>query len=298
MIENYVLIIGAMKAGTTTLFDILGQHSKIAPCRNKEPGFFAFEEHWAQGFDWYEALFDFDSDLHRYGLDGSTDYTKHPFCTGVAERLAASAPRRFKLIYLMRDPLKRLESQARHVQATGKEVGRTPSPRRDHGLDHGISPVAMAASRYATQLEAFEAFRERGDLLPMVFEELFDGRRESFRPIFDFLDLEFEPHIRTDLASNSFTQRRRRTETSWRLRGSRTFNRIPAILKNAILRGLEPPLEVEGRFKLTAAEREALADALRPEMMRLRDVHGLDVERHWSSIPLGGAHDRRSESAR
>ena len=79
----------------TTLFDALAQHPAIAPCTPKEPGFFAFEEVWAQGFDWYESLFHFDPHVHRFALDGSTDYTKRPFCDGVAARLAASAPRDF-----------------------------------------------------------------------------------------------------------------------------------------------------------------------------------------------------------
>jgi hypothetical protein len=131
MIPETILIIGSMKSGTTTLFDLLARHPAIAPARNKEPGFFAFEEVFALGFGWYDALFAFDPARHRYGLEGSTDYTKHPFCTGVAERLIASAPRRFRLIYLMRHPLRRIESHARHAQLTRREVGRrgpiTPS---------------------------------------------------------------------------------------------------------------------------------------------------------------------------
>lgn len=64
MIKNYVLIIGAMKSGTTTLFDLLSAHPAIAPCSLKEPGFFAFEDRWAEGFAWYESLFDFDPEQH------------------------------------------------------------------------------------------------------------------------------------------------------------------------------------------------------------------------------------------
>ena len=45
-IKEYILIIGAMKCGTTTLFDLLAQHPQIAPCKPKEPGFFAFEDRW------------------------------------------------------------------------------------------------------------------------------------------------------------------------------------------------------------------------------------------------------------
>ena len=42
--ERYALIIGAMKAGTTTLFDHLAAHPAVAPSHPKEPGFFAFDD--------------------------------------------------------------------------------------------------------------------------------------------------------------------------------------------------------------------------------------------------------------
>ena len=49
--DSYILIIGAMKSGTTSLFATLAQHPQIAPAHPKEPGFFAFEDVNAQGLD-------------------------------------------------------------------------------------------------------------------------------------------------------------------------------------------------------------------------------------------------------
>ena len=57
MIRDYILIIGAMKSGTTTLYDLLAAHPAIVGARVKEPGFFAFEDSWAEGFSYYEGLF-------------------------------------------------------------------------------------------------------------------------------------------------------------------------------------------------------------------------------------------------
>jgi|GEM_PF-6934210 tRNA A37 threonylcarbamoyladenosine biosynthesis protein TsaE len=37
---SQIMIIGAMKSGTTNLFRSLAQHSKICPCEVKEPRFF------------------------------------------------------------------------------------------------------------------------------------------------------------------------------------------------------------------------------------------------------------------
>ena len=44
MIPQYVLIIGAMKSGTTTLYDYLARHPQLASSKRKEPGFFALKE--------------------------------------------------------------------------------------------------------------------------------------------------------------------------------------------------------------------------------------------------------------
>ena len=108
MTDSYIIIIGSMKSGTTTLFEVLASHSQIAPAHPKEPGFFAFEPIWQKGYDWYHTLFDFDPARHRYRLEASTDYTKAPFVTGVWERMQAEPGKRFKLIYVMRDPVTRM----------------------------------------------------------------------------------------------------------------------------------------------------------------------------------------------
>ena len=47
MTRRYIVIIGTMKSGTTTLFDVLARHPAIAPASNKVPGFFAFDEIWS-----------------------------------------------------------------------------------------------------------------------------------------------------------------------------------------------------------------------------------------------------------
>lgn len=41
MINNFAVIIGCMKCGTTSLFYYLSQHPQIAACNPKEPNFFA-----------------------------------------------------------------------------------------------------------------------------------------------------------------------------------------------------------------------------------------------------------------
>ena len=87
----------------------------------------------------------------------------------------------------MRHPLRRIESHARHVQRAGREVGLSPSPLKDHGLDSGISPVNLAISRYATQLSQYDDIIARGDLLALTLEQLTGDPGPNQKALLEFL---------------------------------------------------------------------------------------------------------------
>jgi len=281
MIENYILIIGAMKSGTTTLFDMLARHSKISACHRKEPGFFAFEEVWVRGFEWYESLFDFDPGRHVYGLDASTDYTKHPFCQGVQERLAASEPRRFKLIYIMRHPLRRMESHARHVQLAGREVGSFRSPCRDHGLDNGVSPVSEAISDYAAQLDRYRSWFDTGDLLLLSLEDLIREPVKTLATTLSFLDLEQEDQVLKTLDSNKFESRLRRTWLSNRIEHGRLFKFLNKTDRSYLGRFFRAKPRIEGRFHFEPAEEQKLAQRYEKTLDRLEEVYRFSARERW-----------------
>lgn len=282
MIRNYILIIGAMKSGTTTLFDLLANHPAIAPCSPKEPGFFAFEDRWAEGFEWYESLFDFDG--HTYALDGSTDYSKYPFCTGVADRLAKSVPRRFKLIYIMRHPLRRIESHARHVQRTRHEIGLLPSVRADHGLEFGISPVSLAASRYASQIERYQAYYRSGDLLLISFEELVADQSRVLSSVLDFLSL--QPTEIGPIHSNQ-AREIRQTPALWSTLNSlgpvSYFAKavVPQHMRHRLRDALGRKVKLTGRFTLTTEEEADLIAELKPDLDCLQETYGIEIKRLW-----------------
>jgi len=288
MIENYVVIIGAMKAGTTSLFQLLAQHPSIAPCQPKEPGFFAFEEIFDRGFCWYESLFAYEAGRHAFGLEASTDYSKYPYCKSVAERMEQSG-RNFKLIYIMRHPLRRIESHARHVQAARKELGQIVSDKPDHSLDAGVSELSLAASRYALQLDQYQSFFERGDLLILSFEEMTSAPENIGRKVLDFLGLEAGGGPLTLEQHNAAKRIHRAGEPHKLWRAAQAFAPLRWLVKLAAPAGLRrswrektrPAIQIKGRFKLTAAEEEALLAALTPDLARLQNVYGFDVAGQW-----------------
>ena len=111
--RNFALVIGAMKSGTTSLFEILGQHPEIAPAEVKEPGFFSDAETWDKGWDWYRGLWNWDEKSHHVALEASPAYTTYPARPGVPGRIASVRGASFRFIYLMRNPLTQIPSNVR-----------------------------------------------------------------------------------------------------------------------------------------------------------------------------------------
>lgn len=283
--KHYVIIIGSMKSGTTSLFDLLARHPQIAPAREKEPGFFAFDGVFARGWEWYDGLFD-ATDQHRYRLEASTDYTKVPFATGVWERMTSRPDVSVKLLYIMRDPLRRMESHARHTQGTLKELGQLVTPKADHSLDAGVSSVNLTASRYATQLDQFSEAWAAGNLHCLTLEELKSDPEATLARIGVFLDLDPAGFGESAPASNK-AGTRRETSGLWtqalRLKPLVALGKVllPNALRQRIRNAAHPTVRSDGRFAFTADEETLLMDLLAPEIDRLASHYGVDVTR-WS----------------
>ncbi|MBL8841828.1 MAG: sulfotransferase [Planctomycetes bacterium] len=166
MIDRFVLLIGAMKAGTTTLFELLAQHPQIAPCRDKEPDFLAERERWRQGLAEYSRLWDWQPGRHRYALEASTKYTKLPAFPSAAiatSRYAFDHHARFRFIYLVRHPIARLRSEYLHSMAAGWI--REPIELR-------IAPHAVMHSNYHLQLHPYVVAHGRESIAVVTFDEL------------------------------------------------------------------------------------------------------------------------------
>ena len=287
--RDYVIIIGAMKSGTTTLFDILARHPQIAAASNKEPGFFAFDDIWERGFDWFDTLFSFNPSTHRYRLEASTDYTKAPFAQDVWQRMTSDGDVSVKLIYIMRHPLRRMESHARHVQTARKEIGQQVSPRLDHALDAGVSLVNVVTSQYARQLDAFTEARAAGNLHYLTLERLQTEPVATLNELYDFLDLPPGPH---DLPRSNAAGDRMDVNPAWRTLTNVPFVIgitkliLPSGLRNAIRRRFrKSKVRAEGRFALSGTEESALLQLLASDLERLRDEYEVDILGNWELDP-------------
>ncbi len=288
MIERFGLIIGAMKAGTTTLFDHLARHPAIAGSNPKEPGFFAFDADYSRGRAYYEGLFRFDPAVHQIALDASTDYAKYPHCGDVPARLKAFGGE-FRLIYSLRNPLRRIESHAQHVQHKRREVGRIDSDRPDHSLDAGVSAVSMDISRYAMQLDQYRDYFDRGALMITSVERLSADPAGVAAAACRHLGVD-PSLLREDVLRRNAgdqTWRKREVHPLWRAAAAiaplKAAARalVPKATRNRMRLSTRAESEAPGRFRLTTDEGSAIIDTLRPDLLRLRDQYGFDAAKEW-----------------
>ena len=173
-----LIIIGAMKCATTSLYYYLSQHPQIFMSRKKELNFFVQEDNWAQGVDWYRSQFTGTAKI--YG-EASPHYTNYPFYSGVAERMAAVVPEA-QLIYLLRDPVERTLSHYVNNFATNREH-RTFAEAMADFHDN----LYLNRSLYYMQLEQYLHYFPRSQILLLTQEELYAERKKTLATVFHFL---------------------------------------------------------------------------------------------------------------
>ncbi len=179
-----VYIIGAQKAGTTSLAYLLDQHPSIVLSNPKEPHFYSSQ--WDRGAEWYRSCFTPDSGVL---IDASTSYTMAPLDpdSGLADK---TVPQRIhqlspdsKFIYILRDPVDRIFSAYWHTVRAGDE-----SRNLRDAVSH--NPGYIAPSCYVAQLQAFLAYFDRSSFHFIDFRSLVRDPVEAVRECCAFIGVE------------------------------------------------------------------------------------------------------------
>lgn len=183
-------IIGAPKAGTTSLHLYLDRHPEIQMSANKEPRFFAGPEDgvpYAPGrvsrLPDYEALF--DPTVAMRG-EASTDYATHPRRRGAPGRIKELVPGA-RFLYLVRDPVARTISHYRMRAAFLGE--RRPIEQALGDFTDRRSPYIWP-SLYASQLERYFEHFSQDRVLVIDQADLLADRRRTLNEIFSFLSVD------------------------------------------------------------------------------------------------------------
>lgn len=192
------LILGAQKAGTTTLYDVLCQHPFISAARTKEIAF--FDRYYGRGVSWYSANFS-----ARHGLTGEAtpDYIFDPVAQ---ERILELLPDA-KFIVLLRNPIDRAISQYFHARRLGYEhlsfeeaLEQEAERIGSQGHRFAGNPIEgrryyhaysyLARGDYASQLERWFDAAGRDRFYIEFSDRFFQEPAEVSQEIFEFLGLE------------------------------------------------------------------------------------------------------------
>jgi hypothetical protein len=176
------LVIGAMKAGTTSLYHYLRDHPHVFMPETKEVNFFNPLRNWRRGVSWYEEQFaDAPPEATALG-EASTSYTKFPWVQGVPERIV-SVLGDVRLIYVVRHPIERMRSQYLHQVATGQEW-------RPIEEAFAREPMYLHISRYAFQLDRYAALIPSERILVVDARALRDDRGLTVGRIYGFIGVD------------------------------------------------------------------------------------------------------------
>ena len=264
------LVIGAPKAGTTSLHDHLRRHPDVFMPTRKEPNFFSDDAAWAEGVASYARLFRHAGRASAVG-EASTSYSRYPHVPAVPERIAQLLPE-VRLVYVVRHPIARMVSQYRFRRAKGWE-------RRS--IDDALSndDAYLAPSRYAMQLERYLQSFPLEQMLVIRSEDLLTDPLTTVATVFGFVGVDpaaAGPLPDTRLNTSEASALRRGPD---RLR--RMIRRVPGYRRAVD----SLPSAVRSSVTAPFADRSGSAVAPSPEVdARLRTVLRADVERLERSL--------------
>lgn len=269
-------LIGAQKAGTTTLANLLGQHPDVSLAEPKEPDYLSSQ--YGRGPEWYKERF-FDPEAEVL-LDASTSYTlaspKYEYeDKSIPERLYELNPNA-KLIYIMRDPVERTYSGYLHSKRYGRTTQSFSALIRNKEFHH------IYTSDYYKQINRWLEVFPGESLLLLLFEDLKEEPEATARKCLDFLGLNSDIEMSTDIYMNkSYNTTGFGAKLNGLLRKYRFIKVkwIPKKLRDQLMKTFIVSKEPVG--KMSEEDRIYLQEHFRPMNERLKQEYGVNTHK-WS----------------
>jgi Sulfotransferase family len=280
-------VVGAQKAGTTSLYHYLDQHPQVYMSPVKEPHFF---EGMYQEYRWpglrkspvtdlrdYLALFDGVSDEKAIG-EVSTSYLYSQKAPGLIRRSIPDA----KLIAVLRNPADRAYSNYLHLLQLGFEplANFADALQAEEGrVRDKWGPMWYYRRKgfYHAQIERYFDTFDRDRVMVYLYDDLRAHSLDVLRDIFRFLEVDetFVP----DTSIEHNTSGLPRSKTLY-LRVKKLTARYPGLLERFLPAG--PYRYAKSRFFVkpppfpTEVRRE-LIDSYREDILKLQELIGRDL---------------------
>jgi len=315
MREPNFFIVGAPKAGTTSLYHYLNQHPDIYMSPMKEPCYFSSEvrpeffepRRRQQAYRLVEDVLEY---LHgpmneeRFGgiVCRWEDYLRlfaaatteravgeasvnYLWSATAAEGIASRIPQA-KIVMVLRSPAERAFSQYLHNLSDGlitdsfAEYVRASLRRGSEGL--GVYKPFLEMGFYADQVQRYMDYFPREQIGIWIYEETKSRPHEFMRELLEFLEVDssFSPdiskrYLEPQIARMVRPKQGLRRTGMWEVCKRLTPSPIKSLVRNAVYRP-------SGSVTMTAQDRGLMLDFYKKDIRRLEEILGRELT-HWVS---------------
>lgn len=278
-INNFCLIVGTQKGGTSSLFSYLSQHPQISSSKIKETNFFSEDHEWNKGLAYYENLWQWNSQKHLIALEASPNYTNSLDEAGKVVQRTQTIDANFRFVYVLRNPLQKIESMRKQgvYQGWYADFLKRETPT-------SVPMEVIESVRYADVIDKFVDKFSRDRILLLKTEDLDPQGKPAIamNQICNFLEI--DPTFEFSLEKIHNAQNSYRRDTLWHyLRSLKYFSLlkkiVPDTLKNKARNILSKPLKNNAKVvpPLTAAQKRFIYEALSDERTRLAQDYNLNI---------------------
>ena len=205
-------IVGAPKAGTTSLYHYLSEHPQVEMSSQKEPDYFSDKAIHEQGMyyaknrvntlDKYESLF-VQKESVVYG-EASVSYL---FYENVAEDIKKYNPNA-KIIIMLRNPIERAFSHYLMDYRLGlisDSFENVLAKKSKHKNAHLFYQQYIEVSKYSKQIQRYLDFFEKDSILFIDYEDLKINVSKTVDQVYNFLHISTEFAADINTKHNTFT---------------------------------------------------------------------------------------------
>ena len=192
------LVVGAMKAGSTTLMDYLAGHKEVGMPK-EEINYFDKDANFEKGEQWYSKWFKRFTNSKIIG-EKTPAYCYEP---KAVERIFNQNPN-MKLVWILRDPVKRTYSNYWHYIRIGKELLSFENCliQESKRIKKDIYKGYFKRSVYADQVERYLEYFSMSQMHFIIFEEFIKNPEEGLQSLSEFLNITPTKFSQKPLVSN------------------------------------------------------------------------------------------------